>query len=117
MRKLIKVVQQLLKDYYHTFKHLLEFHCLTVCLRLTFWVAWGPEIGMFASSYVQKINQKTIERVSLPLIVVMGDTEEMGEQRMKNSWSDNNRHIGSVREEKPTEVGKEVSRLLDTEDI
>ena len=51
-------MDQWLKIFYHTFKHLLEFHCLPVCLCPAFWVVKGSEIEMFASLYIQRTGGK-----------------------------------------------------------
>ena len=51
---------QSLKTFYnHTSKSLLESGCLSVSLCPTFWVPTGLEIGMFASPYIQRVNQRT----------------------------------------------------------
>ena len=54
------VDQQLKKCYHHTFKGLLEYGCLPVCLCPAFWVARGLEVGMFTSTCMQKVNQRTV---------------------------------------------------------
>ena len=63
-------------SYHHTFKRLLESRCLFVCLCQPFCVARGPEIRMFTSPYIQKVNQRTVGRGNLPQEVRKRSTQE-----------------------------------------